>query len=520
MNILNKLKIGHRLAVLLGSLLALMCALVVAGLWGQGALYERTRHAMEHEVHLATHAAEIRSLVLLARRFEKDSVINLGQADALASYGKRWQATCRKLVETLAEARAVDLAGPDREALETMGRELQIYIAGFESTIAAVGAGRLKSPQEANADLERVKASVRGLEVAADELNDRAITRAARVLPEIRASRARLAWLQLGLAVLAVVFTALAGWWITRSITQPMAAAIGVAQAVAAGRLGVAIPVHGHDETGQLLGALQRMGHSLQRIVGEVRLASDSIATGSSQIASGNADLSQRTEQQAANLQQTAASMEQLTATVGSNADSARLATELADAATAVAVHGGQAVGRVVETMQAISASSKKIADITGVIDGIAFQTNILALNAAVEAARAGEQGRGFAVVAAEVRSLAQRSAGAAREIGSLIGASVDRVDAGARLVGDAGRTMRDIVEQVQRVSTLVREISDASAEQRGGIGQVGDAVAQLDQVTQQNAALVEESAAAAESLKLQAARLAETVAVFRLEEA
>jgi methyl-accepting chemotaxis protein len=248
-----------------------------------------------------------------------------------------------------------------------------------------------------------------------------------------------------------------------------------------------------------------------------VRNASESIATGSAQIATGNADLSQRTEEQASNLQQTAASMEQMNATVKNSADTARQASQLATSASSVAEKGGSVVGQVVATMEDITASSKKIADIIGVIDGIAFQTNILALNAAVEAARAGEQGRGFAVVASEVRSLAQRSAGAAKEIKALISASVEKVETGSKLVGDAGSTMTDIVTQVRRVADLMGELSAAAVEQTAGIGQVSTAVGQLDQVTQQNAALVEESAAAADSLKQQAAKLSEVVGVFRL---
>jgi len=312
----------------------------------------------------------------------------------------------------------------------------------------------------------------------------------------------------------------LIAWRIQRSITRPLSLAVEVAQAVAGGDLSREITVQSMDEVGHLLEALKTVNAGLGRTMLQVRQAAETMQTASSEIAAGNTDLSQRTEEQAANLQQTAASMEQLTATVQNNADTARSAAQMASAASAAAAKGGEVVAQVVSTMQAITVSAKKIADIIGTIDGIAFQTNILALNAAVEAARAGEQGRGFAVVASEVRALAGRSAQAAKEIKTLIGTSVENVETGSRLVGDAGATMNDIVHQVRRVTDLIAEISSATQEQTSGIGQVNQAVAQLDQVTQQNAALVEESAAATESLKQQAGHLVDAMSVFRLESA
>lgn len=326
--------------------------------------------------------------------------------------------------------------------------------------------------------------------------------------------------LLLALSAIGMIIGVFFAWWLTRSITIPIREAVTIARTVAAGDLTSDIRVRSRDETGQLLGALKDMNESLERIVSQVRLSSDSIAVGSGQIATGNADLSQRTEEQASNLQQTAASMEELSTTIGQNSDTARQANQLAQGASDAAARGGAVVGQVVETMNEITASSNRIAQIISVIDGIAFQTNILALNAAVEAARAGEQGRGFAVVAGEVRSLAQRSAEAAREIKTLIDESVDKVQTGSKYVGEAGRSMDEIVGQVRRVTDLIGEISSASEQQAGGVGQVSDAVTQLDQVTQQNAALVEESAAAAESLKQQAESLAQAVAVFRLNDA
>jgi methyl-accepting chemotaxis protein len=324
----------------------------------------------------------------------------------------------------------------------------------------------------------------------------------------------------LAMLAAALVGGAALAWVIGRSVLVQLGAeplALGdVARRVAQGDLG---PVAGADAApaGSVLASLGAMQRSLADVVGRVRQASDAIATGSVEIANGSADLSGRTEQQAGSLQQTAASMEQMSASVKNNADAAGQATRLAGGATDAATRGGQVVEQVVSTMDDIAQSSRRIADIIGTIDGIAFQTNILALNAAVEAARAGEQGRGFAVVAGEVRSLAQRSAEAAREIKGLIGASVEKVDAGSRLVRDAGSAMTDIVAQVRSVSSLIAEISTASLEQASGIGQVSNAVAGLDQTTQQNAALVEQSTAAAEVLKAQAAQLAEAVRTFRL---
>ncbi|WP_326535226.1 methyl-accepting chemotaxis protein [Pseudorhodoferax sp.] len=324
----------------------------------------------------------------------------------------------------------------------------------------------------------------------------------------------------IGLVVLAAALGVLLCWLIARAITTPLDRALSLAGAIGQGDLTQRLDIHGRDELAQLLRGLAQMRENLARIVAEMRGSSDSVATASQQIASGNADLSSRTEQTAGSLQQTAASVEQLTGSVRQSAESARTANQLATSAAQVAARGGEVVTQVVSTMQEIDASSRKIADIISTIDGIAFQTNILALNAAVEAARAGEQGRGFAVVAGEVRSLAQRSAEAAKEIKALIGTSVDKVASGSRLVGDAGATMAEIVSSVRRVSDMIGEISAAANEQSEGIGQVNTAISNLDQMTQQNAALVEESAAAARSLGEQAASLAQAVAGFRTDSA
>jgi methyl-accepting chemotaxis protein len=318
-------------------------------------------------------------------------------------------------------------------------------------------------------------------------------------------------------STLAIIFGAVFAWRLTGGIVKPLQAAVGVAQRVAQGDLSASIEVKSKDETGQLLNGIKEMIFSLRDTVSRVRNGTESIVTASRQIAAGNLDLSSRTEEQAASLEQTAASMEQLTSTVRQNADNARQANQLAENAASVALGGGQMVADVVATMGLIKDSSHQISDIIGVIDGIAFQTNILALNAAVEAARAGEQGRGFAVVAAEVRNLAQRSAVAAKDIKVLIGASVDKVDVGSKQVDAAGAAMSEIVASIRRVVDIMAEIAAASEQQSSGIEQVNQAVGQMDQATQQNAALVEQAAAAAHSLQEQAGELLQAVSIFRL---
>jgi methyl-accepting chemotaxis protein len=329
---------------------------------------------------------------------------------------------------------------------------------------------------------------------------------------------------QRGLAALAagtlafLLIAALLVWLMVRSVTRPIAAAVKVAEALARGDLTQTVETSSKDETGRLMQALRSTLQQLGSVVGLIKELSDTVGTASREIAQGNTDLSTRTEQQASALEQTSASMQQMTATVGRNAQNASKANELAAQASGVAAKGGEVVRQAVGTMNGITESSKKIADIIGVIDGIAFQTNILALNAAVEAARAGEQGRGFAVVASEVRSLAQRSAAAAKQIKGLITDSVSKVDAGSRQVNEAGRTMEEIVASVKKVSSLIAEITAASQEQAQGIGQVSETMTQLEKVTQQNAAMVEQASAAAGSLEEQSRALANAVAAFRLQ--
>jgi len=431
-----------------------------------------------------------------------------------AKYWQAFQEAERKvdaqvagLLGALAPGKGRDLLEKFRQAHAQMGQDYRQGYARFEAAAfdAATGDGAVKGKDRAASEL-LVQAS--GAITDETEHNVAAAT----------AGSQRATLLSLIAMVLGAAAAIVAGILVSRSIVGPLGRAVDVAKTVAAGDLRAHIEVTSSDETGQLLAALRDMNTNLKRIVTQVRGGAETIAVASSEIAQGNLDLSSRTEQQAGALEETASSMEELTATVKQNADNARQASELAVSACDVAIKGGDIVERAVGTMAAISASSKEIVDIIGVIDGIAFQTNILALNAAVEAARAGEQGRGFAVVASEVRSLAQRSASAAKEIKTLIGGSVARVEAGSLLVNEAGATMTDIVASVKRVMDIMADISTASAEQGAGIEQVNLAVTEMDTVTQQNAALVEEAAAAAQALQEQTVALSRVVSVFKLD--
>jgi methyl-accepting chemotaxis protein len=450
------------------------------------------------------------------RRFEKDMVIAYENPAKVEEHFARWQAAmtaAREAAAKLAQAQndeGTRHAGQLQQLLDEYGREAM-------NVVTRLRAQAYDSASVVDSRLEAAKAPVREAERLVGVIHEH-LNKEAELSQAERAAAFQLALaLFAGAVVLAVVIVVPTTLLNLRSITQPLGEARRLAEAIAEGDLSHDIRDEGRDEAAALVKSLTHMQRQLRQIVGSLHHASDSIRTASTEIASGNADLSARTEQTASNLQQAASSMEQLTGTVAHSADAAAQANQLASSAAQVARRGGEVVGQVVSTMDEINASSKKIADIIGVIDGIAFQTNILALNAAVEAARAGEQGRGFAVVAGEVRSLAQRSAEAAKEIKALIGTSVDKVETGSKLVADAGATMNEIVASVQRVSDIIGEISAAAREQSSGLGQVNAAVADLDRMTQQNAALVEQSAAAAESLKEQAKRLADVVATFRL---
>jgi methyl-accepting chemotaxis protein len=408
----------------------------------------------------------------------------------------------------------------EASADEGVRKDLNNFIAQIARYQKAADSAVDLSSVDANtgiAALQTADSDYKAMNATLAAVIGRVSQRAASIGEQLESTASTAGGVLAAVGLLAVIGALVFSWMTQRRIVANISIGAEAAARVAEGRLDVQATSTDKDEVGDLLRALGSMVGQLRASIQTVQHATESIGTASAEIATGNQDLSSRTEQTASNLQQAASSMEQLTGTVKQSADSARQANQLASSAAEVAARGGVVVSQVVATMDDINTSSKKIADIIGVIDGIAFQTNILALNAAVEAARAGEQGRGFAVVASEVRSLAQRSAEAAKEIKGLIGASVEKVEGGSKLVADAGRTMTEIVSSVQRVSDIIGEITAAATEQSQGISEVNGSVSQLDQMTQQNAALVEESAAAAESLKEQAGRLAEVVGAFRL---
>ena len=505
---------------MLGAIFVVVGLLLLIGgaaLLGGARLKALNETFMTHSVHEIDTLADLRVQLGDLRRHEKNMVIDYEDGVAVLKHREAWAAStaqAKKSLEALLEGEEDE----DNVHARTALKELDAYVVESRPVLDAVQNGAFDTAKVADRRLQKAKGHVQEVERGIVEIARIVRDEAAERRAEFAASMKNTLYVFAALLALALAVVVPLTLLNSRSIVQPVQDAQQIAQAIASGDLTRRFTVEGRDEASDLLHALHNMQDFLGGLVTQVRASGENIGTASAEIASGNQDLSARTEQTASNLQQTASSMEQLTGTVKQSADSARQANQLAASAAEVAQRGGSVVSQVVSTMDEINASSRKISDIIGTIDGIAFQTNILALNAAVEAARAGEQGRGFAVVAGEVRTLAQRSAEAAREIKALIGASVEKVDTGSKLVADAGSTMGEIVASVQRVTDIIGEITAAASEQSDGIGQVNTAVTQLDQMTQQNAALVEQSAAAAESLEDQAQRLNQIVGTFRVE--
>ncbi|MCC7704632.1 MCP four helix bundle domain-containing protein [Janthinobacterium sp. GW460P] len=514
MNLLRNVSIGVRLG--LGFAVILLFSMLITGIsvWRLHDVATATRTMMElplaKERYISDWYAKIDSGVRRTTAIARSSDTTLGAYFAEeAKQSSVVSGELQKKIEAL-------ISSPEeKELFRLVSEQRKVYLDSRAQVSKLKADGQEAEAEKAFQGIF-VPGSTKYLKVVNDMLQHQraSIDTTAREIDDVAKTSRNLL---LTLAVLALGFGVVCAWLLTTGIVRPLRTAVDIARKVADGDLTAQIDASAKDETGQLLQALKDMNTSLLNIVSEVRTGTDSIATSSTEIAAGNQDLSSRTEEQAGSLEETASSMEELTSTVKQNADNARQANQLAASAAQVAVKGGEVVAQVVGTMESINASSNKIVDIISVIDGIAFQTNILALNAAVEAARAGEQGRGFAVVASEVRNLAQRSASAAKEIKTLIGASVEQVNAGSMLVAQAGSTMTDIVASVQRVSDIITEITAASSEQSVGIDEINRAIGQMDAVTQQNAALVEESAAAAESMQHQAHNLAQVVSVFKL---
>ena len=518
---MNRLNISTRLAAAFAALVLLLAVL------GSVALVRSASQRAALDDILATRLPITHSMAVLSNGVNAQAIqlrnLALSNSEAITRPSLERLNTARELI-------AQEVPKLERLIQSEQGREIHARMTRHRAAFLPLINEFLALTQKGDRDaaLALLEDRLRPVQLAYQQTIDEQVAQQARFTAQAgeRAAAAASA-LQRDVLIAAAVAVALAIFLavaISRSITRPLAQAVAAADRVAAGDLGGEIAVQSADETGRLLGALQRMQHSLAATVSAVRGNAEGVASASAQIGSGNNDLSARTEEQASALEETAASMEELGSTVQQNADNARQANQLAVQASAVAQQGGEAVAEVVQTMKGINDSSQKIADIIGVIDGIAFQTNILALNAALEAARAGDQGRGFAVVAGEVRSLAQRSASAAKEIKQLITDSVERVGQGSLQVDKAGATMTEVVASIRRVTDLMGEISAASSEQAAGVGQVGEvgevgeAMVQMDQTTQQNAALVEEMAAAASALNAQAGELVDAVAVFKLD--
>ena len=508
---LHHWRIGARLFVAFGAVLALLLVVAVVAVWNLNTLSHTTRHMTQVTWAKADAASRLGLIAALNARRTAEQVFSDPQRrqqlrDEIVASREAFVVSIKRLQELL-------FLDEGKALLAKIEQARGIYVQSQTKFYALLDAGDMEGATHElqTVTLVQLELISRYCQDLSDLQNRLAQEDGAQAVAAADWAR----WIVIATGLIAAALGMGLAWVITRSITRPLVQAVGVAQSVAQGQLGNAMAIDRSDETGDLLQTLQAMDQSLVQIVTNVRQGSDAIATATTQIATGNLDLSGRTEEQASALEQTTAAMHELSGTVAQNYESGKQASALAETAVQVAMRGGKVVAEVVDTMEAINTSSRKIADIIGIIDSIAFQTNILALNAAVEAARAGEQGRGFAVVASEVRALAGRSADAAREIKGLIAESVGNVSNGSTQVEKAGSTMDEIVVSVRRVADIMREISEASQDQTVGIAQINQAMQQMDQVTQENAALVEEAAAAAQSLQSQAQALVQTVSVF-----
>ncbi len=516
MNISN-LKIGTRLGLGFGVVVVLLAAVAIIAVSRIQLINQATERILGDSFVKLTLARQIQTEVNVQGRLLRNAIIGAADPEEVRAQLEKLDASLKTNEEYIVKLNTMLTLPKGRELFKTLSEHREAYTKERLVIVKLIKDGQAEQAgKHVSKELRAVQVPYFNAINAMEDFQEALMKKDGE---QIASDGAMAAQMTVILSVTAAIAAVLIGWFITRSITVPVNRAVVLAQTVAAGDLSGHIDVQSKDEIGALLRALNEMTLSLNNIVGQVRTSTDEIATATAEVATGNMDLSSRTEQQASALEETASSMEELTSTVKQNSDNARQANTLAVSAVDVARQGGVVVSEVVTTMGHINASAGKISDIIGVIDGIAFQTNILALNAAVEAARAGEQGRGFAVVASEVRNLAQRSAGAAKEIKTLINDSVEQVQAGNQLVAKAGTTMTEVVASIQRVTDIMTEITAASREQEVGIEQINQAISEMDSVTQQNAALVEEAAAATAALEGQASHLAQVVSVFTLDQ-
>ncbi|MDW5376594.1 methyl-accepting chemotaxis protein [Halomonas sp. HP20-15] len=513
---LSRFKIGTRLGVAFGLVLVLLLGTLAAGVLGLNSIKKTANHALNNDIALGNNSAKVQQLALEERRYEKDTFINIDNAEKTASYFDKWEKSQKALSMTLVEGNKLAKQEEIKTLYSEAGKALEDYAKGFRAVYKEIASEEIQDTVQANAVFSQYKDDIYRLEDLAAKIDKAVAERVALAGSSIDQQYQAAFWSLLGFAVVALLLAVLLAYVITRSISRPLYRAVNVAQRVAQGDLTSRIDTNGKDEISLLFVALYEMQENLNGLVRELRRSSDGVFNGSNEIALGSQDLAARTESQAASLQETASSMEEMASTVRQNTDSAQEADRLSANAADAAEVGGSEVKRTTQLMETIAESSRQVTEVVSIIDSIAFQTNILALNASVEAARAGEQGRGFAVVAQEVRSLASRSAESAKAIRDMVESTMQEIVKGVAQAKRSGETIESSVMAIRQVSNLMKEISTATREQNSGIEQINVALTQLDSATQQNASLVEETSQAAASLKGQAETMADMIAKFR----